>query len=292
MFKMIASLVLVSTAAAVLWRWNSLGAGELAKHPILDTPAVQTAVRHLEAAKQASTLDAVSVQIARAVEALGKEHFAAQMLSTAVSELPSDIQRLKVDVGRVIESLTFRPWMEAELPQGFPNFTPVHHIELKTLPGYRMARAPMPVTQSSGERGAFWKLFNHINRNDIAMTAPVQMDYNGRDEDAEVRSMAFLYGSTTIGVPGNDRDDSSVTVVDTIEQCVVSIGVRGRMTPESVEDGHHALLQWLREHRGEYRPSGPLRRMGYNSPFISSDRAFFELHIPIQKTRGRSLEMI
>jgi len=179
--------------------------------------------------------------------------------------------------------------MEAKLPEGFPEFTPVHHVEVKTLPDYRMARASMPDAQRRGANGVFWKLFSHIKRNDMAMTAPVQMDYTGSDEDAEVASMAFLYGSRKIGEPGKDSAINGVEVVDVPEQDVVSIGVRGRMTPESIERGHRALLKWLDAHKADYRPSGPLRRMGYNSPFIPGDRAFFEVQIPVEHVKNREV---
>lgn len=287
MVKMSAIFVVVSAAAALLWRVSSLGAGELATHPNLDNAAVESAVKHLRSAKRGSDLEVVRAGIALAIESVGDEHFAARMLTTAESETQSDLKRLQNDVDRVIESLTFRPWMESSLPVGFPKFTPVHHIEVKRLPEYRMARASMPATQGWGGNGAFWKLFSHIKRNDIAMTAPVQMDYTGSDDDAEIKSMSFLYGSMEIGVPGNDSADSSVEVVDIPEQHVVSLGVRGRMTPESVANGHRALLDWLSDHEYTYRPSGPLRRMGYNSPFVPQDRAYFELQVPVEKVQTK-----
>ena len=227
-------------------------------------------------------METLTARIADAVDELGETHFATAMLSRAEAEAQADIDGLRDDLSRVIESLTFRPWLEASVPEGFPEFTPVHHIEVKTLPNYRMARASMPSTQRRGENGAFWKLFNHIKRNDIAMTAPVQMDYTSSGEDAEVASMAFLYGSRKIGEPGKDSADNGVETVDIPTQDVLSIGVRGRMTPASLERGHQALLEWQND-QVDYRPSGPLCRLGYNSPFISADRAFFELQIPVEK---------
>jgi hypothetical protein len=228
-------------------------------------------------------MQTVTAAIADAVNELGKEHFATEMLSHMRPEAQADIKSLQNDLGRVIESLTFRPWMEAQVPEGFPEFTPVHHIEVKTLPEYRLARASMPATVRRGENGAFWKLFGHIKRNDIAMTAPVQMDYTSSDGNAAVASMAFLYGSRTIGKAGRDSTDSGIETVDIPEQDVVSIGVRGRMTPQSIERGHRELLKWLDNRKAEYRPSGPLRRMGYNSPFIPDERAYFEVQIPVEK---------
>lgn len=284
MLKISAVLFAISAGAILLWRLSSLGAGELAKHPSLDSAAVESGVKHLRMAQKGSDKEFISARIAAAVDELGEDHFATEMLSTAESEAQADIEQLQQGLSRVIESLTFRPWMEAKVPEGFPKFTPVHHIEVKTLPDYRMARATMPTTQGRGN-GAFWKLFSHIKRNEIAMTAPVQMDYTGSDKDAEVASMAFLYGSQKIGAPGQDSADKTVEIIDIPKQHVVSIGVRGRVTPDSLEAAHRQLLKWLDDHKDEYRASGPLRRMGYNSPFIPKDRAFFEVQIPVEKVK-------
>ena len=284
MLKMSAILIAISAGAVLMWRVSSLGAGELAKHPTLDNAAVESAVKHLRTAQKGSDMESVRSGIADAVDELGEKHFATEMLSSVEFEAPTDIAQLQQSLGRVIESLTFRPWMEAAVPVGFPRFTPVHHIEVKTLPDYRMARASMPATQSRGN-GAFWKLFSHIKRNDIAMTAPVQMDYTDSDKGAEVASMAFLYGSQKIGAPGQDVADKTVEIIDILKQDVVSMGVRGRITPDSLEAAHSQLLTWLDDHKSEYRAAGPLRRMCYNSPFISEDRAFFEVQIPVEKVK-------
>jgi len=104
-------------------------------------------LKHLRTAQQNSGMEAVSARIADASRELGSEHFASVMLATAISEAREDVDKLQQGVSRIIESLTFGPWMEAEVPEGFPEFAPVHHIEVKTLPDYRMARAKMTVTQ-------------------------------------------------------------------------------------------------------------------------------------------------
>ena len=281
MLKMSAILVVVSAAALLLWGMSTLGAGELAKHPNLDDAAVESAVQHLRTAKQASDLDAVRAGIARAVKALGEKHFAAQMLTSARPESDAGIARLQKDIGRAIETLTFRPWMEADVPVGFPDFTPVHHIEVKTLPAYRMARTSMDA--KNRQNSAFWSLFGHIKRNNIAMTAPVQMDHSSSELKAPVASMAFLYSNSGLGSRGADSSDRNVTVVDIPEQLVVSIGVRGKRTAQSVELAHRKLRDWLKQRNKELTTAGPLRTMSYNSPFIPSNRAFFELHIPLTR---------
>ena len=241
MLKISLVFVVVAVSAALLWQRSSLGAGEPAVHPNLDNDSVKDALKSLEAIKDDSSMDEVDDCIAKAVGFLGEKHFATLMLLTAQEEARSDVEQLRKAVDRVMESLTFHPWIEAELQEGFPRFTPVHHIEVKTLPEYRMARAMMPNKHLKGDNGAFWKLFSHIKRNDIAMTAPVQMDYSGSDDSFEVASMAFLYGSRKIGAAGQDSADDSVEVVDHPKQDVVSIGIRGRMNSESIRRGHRAL---------------------------------------------------
>ena len=57
----------------------------------------------------------------------------------------------------------FQPIKEAEMPKGFPTYTPVGQIEIKEYPAYRKASASGPAE--------FWTLFQHINQNNVTMTA-------------------------------------------------------------------------------------------------------------------------
>lgn len=167
----------------------------------------------------------------------------------------------------------FKPIVEAELPQGFPGYTPVGTIEVKTYPGYRKA--------SAAGAAAFWKLFAHISRNDIAMTAPVEITYGQPDEQQrDERSMAFLYGRPDMGEAG---PKGLVEVADVQSMTVVSMGARGAHTASAVEEARRQLQAWLDERADEYRAAGPLRVMGYNSPTVPAERRFFEVQIPIEK---------
>ena len=166
----------------------------------------------------------------------------------------------------------FKPIVEADLPEGFPTYTPVGQIEVKKYPAYRKA-------ETSG-RTAFWSLFNHIKENQIAMTAPVEMTL--RSEGANrlsEQSMAFLYGKPAMGTPGRD---GKIAVSDVPAMTVVSIGVRGTRSDEAVNEAHERLQRWLQANRGQYVSVGPVRLMGYNSPFVPRDRQFFEIQIPIR----------
>ena len=173
--------------------------------------------------------------------------------------------RLRADVEE------FKPVKEADLPDGFPTYTPVGVIEVKEYPAYRKA--------SSSGGAAFWSLFSHIKQNEIAMTAPVEMTYAGdNDQGMQQQSMAFLYGKPSLGTTGKQ---GNVEVWDVPGMKVVSIGMRGARTDDSVRDAKEKLDNWLDSHSGAYAVSGPLRVMGYNSPFVPRDRQFYEVQIPV-----------
>jgi len=174
--------------------------------------------------------------------------------------------------GDARESAGFKPLVEAPLPDGFPTYTPVGEIEVKQYPAYRKAEA-------SG-RVAFWTLFQHISTAGISMTAPVEMTY--QDEGPPVgkeRLMAFLYGNKSIGAPGQQ---GNVEVVDVPATTVVSLGMRGPRSDGVLVQAEQRLRSWLEQSKGQYEQAGPVRVMGYNSPFVARDRQFFEVQIPVR----------
>ena len=172
--------------------------------------------------------------------------------------------------------LRFEPQMEAPLPEGFPEPTPVGEVRLQKYPEYRLAKTDM--TYFEGR--AFWTLFNHIKKHDIAMTAPVEMQYApDAEEPLKQASMAFLYRSTQQGTPGTE---DKVDVTDVPAHLAVSIGVRGDATKQRVAEAKQRLEAWIEAHSSEYEASGPLRVMGYNSPFVPDAKRFTEVQIPVR----------
>ena len=179
------------------------------------------------------------------------------------------LARLEKAIADVLGDLSFEPIAEAELPKGFPTYTPVGAIEVKQYPEYRMAAGP-----------GFWTLFTHIQLNRIAMTAPVQMTYES-DAAGGVKEtgMAFLYGDKGTGSAGRR---GNITVLDNQPQVVVSIGVRGPRSPAVLGDARGRLQSWLNA-KAQYRSAGAMRVMGYNSPSVPTDKQYFEVQIPIEK---------
>ena len=183
-----------------------------------------------------------------------------------------------------------RPWLvpEASLPEGFPPPGPVDRIIVKTYPSHRLAR----VRAEGGGNGMFMKLFRHLERNDIKMTAPVEMSWPGREEmehppaavGREPEAMAFLYGKASIGAAGADPEDPQVVVEDVPEVKVVSIGLRGGYDRETFDRGAKRLAAWLAEHP-EWEAAGGLRTLAYNSPFVPNFVKYSETQLPIRPSR-------
>ena len=149
-------------------------------------------------------------------------------------------------------TLAFQPVIEAPLPEGFPEPTPVGEIQIKKYPAYRFATTQM----AGAERGAFWTLFTHIKKNDIAMTAPVEMTYGEDGTDKlQAKAMAFLYRSPKQGKAGTDK---KVEVIDVAPIMALSLGLRGDVTRTRLAEAKVHLDTWLKEHAKDYEASGPL----------------------------------
>jgi len=176
-----------------------------------------------------------------------------------------------IEVGR---DIAFTPTMEAPTPRGWPAITPVGEVELQRYPKYRMAYVNKGDIPPGGE---FFALFLHIKRNEIAMTAPVEMKMAGPGLD-DMTQMAFLYENTDLGTLGQDE---KVTVVDVDPMEAVSVGGRGVWTEQSMSQAKQLIDAWLAAHP-EFEPAGELRVMGYNSPMLPRERAYYEVQLPVK----------
>ena len=176
---------------------------------------------------------------------------------------------------------------DTKLPVGYPAPTPPGAIELKHYPSIR--RAEFTSDQAAGLMGqrGFWPLFQHISRNDIAMTAPVEMEYADTDEDAQADqwTMAFLYHTTENGPTGTDNDDQRVVIVDTTPKTFLSLGVRGRQGWTGVMTQAKKLDAWLAENP-EWRRTGMPRTLGYNGPNVRMGDQWWEVQIPVERAES------
>jgi hypothetical protein len=189
-------------------------------------------------------------------------------------------------VGCASNSEMKRPFMfkETKLPAGFPTPGPVGEIIVKEYPAYRMARVHRGEGGVTGRPNVMFRpLFNHIKRNDIPMTAPVEIGYPEYGEPSDgASSMAFLYGEPSWGTSGADADDQRVVVEDVPAMTVVSIGVRGGYTDANFEKAISKLNEWVRQREEEMRVVGPPRYLAYNSPFVLGFLKYGEVQLPLE----------
>ncbi|MFK7741371.1 MAG: heme-binding protein [Planctomycetota bacterium] len=193
------------------------------------------------------------------------------------------LDRLRLDVGDLVEALSFRVFEEADYPEGFPRPTTIGEIELRDYPTYRMARTKM---NASGSNGAFWPLFQHIKKNEISMTAPVQMDYSsekqGSDDAAGTQrpaTMAFLYGSKSIDP---SKVDAGIEVVDVPKVTVLSIGGNGFERKARLVEMEQQLRAFAAA-SPDLEVAGPIRTMSYNGPSVRGERRYYEVQLPVRK---------
>ena len=192
-----------------------------------------------------------------------------------IEDIAKQADILRTGLLEVLVILTFKPRVEAPIPAGFPAPTPVGVVEIKKLPVYRMAK----VANSGMGGNNFFTLFNHIKKNNIEMTAPVEMTMAEKNGKYTESSMAFLYQETTLGKVG---PQGNVAVLDTTECTVVSVGMRGSPSSENIESARRWLLEKIKTTPQAYEIAGELKVMGYNSPFMPEKLRYYEVQLPLK----------
>jgi len=173
------------------------------------------------------------------------------------------------------------PWWVAQpsapLPEGFPSPGPLHEVILKQYPPYRSATVSS-ATGKTTPRGMFFPLFEHIEKNHIPMSSPIEITYAPSDKP-KTDAMAFIYADPATGKPGAD---GIVEVQDHPALTVASIGVTGAYSDQRFAEAHAQLRQWLIAHANEYVRDGSPRYLGYNSPFVLPFARYGEVQVPVR----------
>lgn len=173
--------------------------------------------------------------------------------------------------------------IDTPLPVGYPAPTPPGAIDLKTYPSVRMAEVAGSGNPDSGMNRAFWPLFNHIKKHDIAMTSPVEMSYSGLGHGESPRptswSMAFLYRTPELNATGND---GAVVVRDADSITVLAVGIKGDYSMSLVDRGRRHLEGWLAENPG-WRAAGDWRSLYYNGPSLLYWNKWAEVQVPVRR---------
>lgn len=174
---------------------------------------------------------------------------------------------------------------DAPLAKGFPDATKPGAIEVKHYPACRSALTKRSKAAANADGPMFFALFNHIQRNNIAMTAPVINTYTTPavietpGAKGEV-SMEFVYRTPTEGKTGPGT--VGVTVVDHPAADFACLGLKGEMTDAAMRDGLKTLRDWLDTHEDEWVASGPPRRLGYHGPDTPTEERRWEIQLPVK----------
>jgi hypothetical protein len=157
---------------------------------------------------------------------------------------------------------------ESPLPKGWPEPGPFGEVTRKTYPAYRAA-----FTKEGGPNGAFMKLFGHIRRQEIPMTAPVEMkmDETG-SKGLKMEQMAFLYQSPEVGKTG--ADGAEIEVRDVPAKETLSYAWQGARDAASTAKAREAIDAELAK---QNLKAEEYRLLGYNSPFIPKAKQTHEL---------------
>jgi hypothetical protein len=176
--------------------------------------------------------------------------------------------------------------VEAPLPKGYPQPTPPEVMEIKHYPSVRRAEISGEGGVSRGSTNGFFPLFRHIQRRDIPMTAPVEMDYAGMPTDGSAGpdewTMSFLYRSPDEGDTGADQADPRVRIVDTEPVTVLALGVRGSMTGGTLRAALERLDRWILD-SDEWTFAGDVRTFGYNGPATPRGLRWWEVQVPVKR---------
>lgn len=181
------------------------------------------------------------------------------------------------------------------LPEGYPDPTAPGAIEIKTYPVVRRAMVSGERAMNAGMNSAFWPLFRHIQRRDIEMTSPVEMDYQGLTstpgDNPESWTMSFLYRTTNQGPVGTDTKSPGgvVTVEDLPAMEVAAIGFQGPYRIEVVKMNLARLEAWLAA-QPEWERAGEPRALFYNGPEQRESRKWGEVQVPIRRVAPAAAE--
>jgi hypothetical protein len=160
---------------------------------------------------------------------------------------------------------------EAPLPKGWPEPGPYGKVVRKKLPAYRAA-----FTTAGGRGGSFWTLFMHIKKNEIPMTAPVEMAMEAEGDGLTMASMAFLYQDGTVGSPGAQ---GAVEVKDIPAAEVWSYAWQGGDGAEKVKLAKAKLEEKLAAEKGKAKS---YRLLGYNGPGTPREKSTWELQAVLE----------
>ncbi|MCG3147961.1 MAG: hypothetical protein PCFJNLEI_01402 [Verrucomicrobiae bacterium] len=155
--------------------------------------------------------------------------------------------------------------------QAYPQ-TEVDKIEIKELPEARLM-----VTKSTGnyfakDNDLFGRLFSYISSNQVAMTTPVEAEF-------QPAAMRFYVGAAQ--KDKDLKDHQEVTILTIPKRYVAAIGGRGAYSKENITAAQGKLLAWLKE-QSDYVKDGEPYGVFWNSPFVPWFLKRYEVQVAVK----------
>ena len=150
--------------------------------------------------------------------------------------------------------------------------TPVGKIVVLDLPPRTALETTSGEPYFSSSDGMFRRLFRYIQKNDIKMTTPVEVDINPG-------KMRFFVGSKDTQRKGVGDQNVDVTNLKASESTLNRR--RGGYTEGNFITNKKKLLKWLRNN-SDYKAAGKAYAVYWNGPFMPGFLKRSEIHIPIR----------
>ena len=168
------------------------------------------------------------------------------------------------------------------LPKGYPHPTAPGAIELKTYPLVHRAKVEGRIAPDLASNFGFWKLFTHIKSREIAMTSPVEMEYDidigAPTPKVAGWAMSFLYRTPDLGPTGIA---GAVVVEDEVEMSFISIGFQGGYGVQQLTRRIDQLKDQLAK-MPHLELAGKPRALFYNGPEVRNANRWGEAQLPVQ----------
>jgi effector-binding domain-containing protein len=144
--------------------------------------------------------------------------------------------------------------------------------ELKELPAGRLLESKGDGSYFNSSNSLFGPLFQYIQKNDIAMTTPVEARM-------DPGTMYFWVSSTQEGKASSNT--ANVRVIDVPKRMVVAHGARGSYSQSNFEIAKVALLEWLVS-QTDMETVGEPFAVYWNGPFTPWFMKTFEVQVEVR----------
>ncbi|QXD23594.1 heme-binding protein [Opitutia bacterium ISCC 51] len=151
-------------------------------------------------------------------------------------------------------------------------------IEFKELPAGRLLESRGNGSYFDSSNNLFGPLFRYIQKNDIAMTTPVEARM-------DPGTMYFWVSKTQ--EEKASKDAASVRVIDVAKRRVAAHGARGSYSPENFEKTMSALLKWV-DSQSDIETVGDPFAVYWDGPFKPWFLKTYEVQVEIKFKKSPS----